>query len=320
MSLGLIGAGGAIVPISNFTQRTKQLALTLNSLPVGWATNLNTAIFYTDSLGNWRMVFNIEGSFTGGSVISLTIGITGVSFLSIQAISGFFGGGGGVGTFQCYANGSSITIDYSGSDASASSAFFSGDVALSANPTTYTTSANMENVVNASAYFPNYTPGNQGLVPATGVPGLTAGSFPTSGNVGEKISMNLVGFTQSSPASTTWYDDSGTLSLTAGNWLIFANVSVFLGSVGGSGYPQISMAIRNGSTVISSLSGNSAPTTGAAGSISLVTTIGVTTTTVIKVSCSWFAFTGSPTVGSLFLVASNNGFESSGAFIAIRVS
>jgi len=92
-----------------------------------------------------------------------------------------------------------------------------GDVELNAEPTTYTTAANMENVQNISAYFPPYVPGvSSGLVPSAGLPGSADGSAVSTGNVGEMLEQ----YTGDVATNTSTQTTVGSLTLTAGRWLV----------------------------------------------------------------------------------------------------
>ena len=91
------------------------------------------------------------------------------------------------------------------------------------------------------------------LTPSGGIVGRTDGQAVPAGMVGEKISASLATISQASPVSLTWYDDSGTLTLPAGNWIIYstANVSgVNPGGISGAVTPLTGFGLRTGSTVL----------------------------------------------------------------------
>lgn len=156
-----------IVPYVGATKRTKQLDITVSCLQTGWSTVRAKAIFYADSSGVWRMRFNIAGSYNLASITGLTIAVTGVTFLNVsgcfQACSGFIGATSqGVRSYVTANTGNIILEIVSAS--TATTAAVSGDVELNAQPTTYTTAANMEGVTAVEVYIAPASGGSSGLI------------------------------------------------------------------------------------------------------------------------------------------------------------
>ena len=297
MTTGYIGSptGNTIVPVSNFTKQTKEIALTVTSAQAGWATTRAVGIFYADSLGNWRLRFNIKGTFTSAVLTTIVASIGGVAFKSgfTQSISGWWG----AGFFQdAYASGATGTIaldmpNSSGGGVTVSYVYFSGDVELDSEPTTYTIAANMEGNVNVAAYFPPASGATAGLVdgnaatwngvktfasaPLTDsigektatngvqILGRTSGTAIAAGYVGEKVNWN-------NPATqtlTTSYVDwtNAYITLSAGVWLVLANVSMVYYTAASSGAQGNAAAIiTDSSNNIISICDKSISTTAAA--------------------------------------------------------
>lgn len=169
MTTGLISnTKGRIVPIQNILKRTKQLDITVTSAQAGWATTYAKAVFYADSNGAWRMDFNLRGSFTvvGGGLTSLTVSIQSVK-AATQAVSGWIGASPVGNHLYAYiatnGNNSDISIAAS-SNSNAEITYVSGTVYLTAEPTTYTTPANLEVPGDVVAYIPNADASNPGLL------------------------------------------------------------------------------------------------------------------------------------------------------------
>jgi len=154
MAVGTIGQkpGNVIVPVTSLMKSTKEVTLTVTSAQVVWTTTRAVGIFYADSAGVWRLRFNISGTLNSATLTSLKITIPNVTFKSteIQAVLGYLGSSGVPG--RAYTNSSDIYIE--SASQTTTSAFVSGDVELNAEPTTYTTAANLEGVGNLAAYIP----------------------------------------------------------------------------------------------------------------------------------------------------------------------
>jgi hypothetical protein len=149
-------AGYPVGTQSGTFRQTKEISLPFTSTAPGWVLVRGVAVLYADSLNNWRMKFNIEATMTAiASMVGITC--TGITYKTTtnyyQAV-----------TVMCIG-----TSPYSGSGqtsytnprievfpaTSTTTMHVSGDVELDAEPTTYTTQANMEggNVAVTSSYI-----------------------------------------------------------------------------------------------------------------------------------------------------------------------
>jgi len=170
---------------------------------------------------------------------------------------------------------------------------------------------------------PVVVPGTQsGSVSKNGLPGNTTGNAVAAGYVGEQITATLAGISQSSPVAGTYYDDSGTLTLTPGRWRIFLVASMYgatPGAISGAAVPVIAAAIRQGSSVIASGIAAAGAVNGVAflGSTTLVADVGIAGNTTYKCSAIWSPNTGSPTLGTLSTTPGDN---SSNSFYAVRIA
>lgn len=216
-----------IVSYSAATKRTKQIDLSLSCSQGGWTSSYAKGIIYRDSTGNWRLAFNIAGTFTAANLSTLQVSIDNVKPLAIQSISAFFSGATILGTTQSYIETSGtagrITLLSTASNTNANGIYASGDIALSEEPTTYTTAANMEGVTAVDVYIPPASATESGLIntgtqtfagaktfndaitPSAGVIGVGGSSFPSAGKIGEVLT----------------YIQSGTAALTSGAWASF---------------------------------------------------------------------------------------------------
>jgi hypothetical protein len=173
MSTASIGVrnGNTILSYMAATKRTKELDISaaVTSTQAGWTTTRAVAIFYADSNGVWRLKFNLQGSFDAESISSLIVSITGITLVSAysQAISGgIFPQSANGGVCHAFADngGSSLKVYSIGTITNAVGAVFSGDIELGSEPTTYTTTANMEGVVAADVYIAPASASVDGLV------------------------------------------------------------------------------------------------------------------------------------------------------------
>ena len=156
-------------------------------------------------------------------------------------------------------------------------------------------------------------------VNASGVKGRTDGSAIAAGYVGERITASLAGITQASPTINNWYDDSGTLSLTAGTWTIYNGVSLYgsnPGSISGGTVPQIIGGLRTGSTLLNQMVAAEGQVNGQAfcGVATNIQTVSISSTTVYKQSALFSNRAGSPTLATLGTFA---GF---GYLYAVRIA
>lgn len=232
--LGIKG-NNAVVPYVSATKRTKALSnvLTFSSTPSGWSVIASNVVFYADSAGVWRMVFNISATINSASSGAFTI--DGVAFKNttnfLQAMSG-----AGSGAFTVYPTVNTGTINFV-STTNTTGLHISGDVVLNAEPTTYTTAANMEGVIAADVYIPNATDTSSGLIPyyktGTWTPIFTMGSgtitsYTSAGTytrIGNVVTISCSGL----------INDVGTGSAQG----IISNLPYTIGAQGASGCTRI---------------------------------------------------------------------------------
>jgi len=156
-----------IVPYTAATKRSKQVDITFTG------SNLATilmakAIFYADSAGAWRMRFNIAYTATA-TAVSETITLTNISTAGLAASQVFSATNSTAAQSVLYSavNAASPAVMLVVFSATTSSTReFSGDIALAAEPTTYTTAANMEGVLPVDVYIPPVSSGVAGIFPA----------------------------------------------------------------------------------------------------------------------------------------------------------
>lgn len=151
------------------------------------------------------------------------------------------------------------------------------------------------------------------------VPGSTNGLAITAPNVGQFISTPFAGVNQSSPASSAFYDDTNTLTIPPGVWLISSNVSGSLisGSVSGIQVPILLLSLRSGSTTLVECYASSGQVNGqtAFGCVTLSYVVNISTSTVYKTSVRWVPNSGSPgTPSSISL------YGGIGLFQAVRIA
>jgi hypothetical protein len=106
----------------------------------------------------------------------------------------------------------------------------SGDVELNAEPTTYTTAANMENVQNISAYFPPADASTTGLITSAaqtigGVKTFADGGIIKGRTDGVAVAANYIGevvtpASGSAATNTSTYTTLATLTLGVGVWAV----------------------------------------------------------------------------------------------------
>ena len=170
MTVGLLtNTKGRLVPLQNTLRRTKQLNIVPTSS--GWTSQFAYAVFYADSLNNWRMNFNLLISKdTGTTTGDLTITVPGVTFKNVptgsQAIScNMAEAGVGYKTPLYYrADDNAGTFSVGCGGAAYNTVVLSGDVALEQEPLTYTTTANLENYGDVTAWFPMADGSTPGLL------------------------------------------------------------------------------------------------------------------------------------------------------------
>ena len=156
-----------IVPYTAATKRSKQVDITFTG------SNLATilmakAIFYADSAGAWRMRFNIAYTATA-TAVSETITLTNISTAGLAASQVFSATNSTAAQSVLYSvvsAASPAVMSVAFSATTSSNREFSGDIALGAEPTAYTTAANMEGVLPVDVYIPPVSSGVAGIFPA----------------------------------------------------------------------------------------------------------------------------------------------------------
>ena len=233
---GYIGSptGNVIVPVSNFTKRTKEIALTTADVVAGTNVSSITAaagsiICYADSLGNWKAKGNLQVNATmASSSLGWEISLQYLSFpaftqeVGVVLLQNTIPITGGVAV----ASSSTVKITASSSSSPGSAnMIYTFDVMLASEPTTYTTAANLEGNVNVAAYFPNAIPGTTaGIVPTAGLPGNITGSVPGAGTIGE---ISMVGTVRNGTGGLT-YSTRGTATVT-GTYTAVASITLNIG-------------------------------------------------------------------------------------------
>lgn len=159
-----------IVPYIAATKRTKQLDIkadvtyNVGGETTGWTFTAVYAIFYADSLGNWRMRFNLRLLRDTGSVAVTSATITFTNITNFQITQGIIGSLGAVTAVLSVASGSTKNLTLNLASTTVNILYASGDVMLSSEPTIYTTAANMEGVTAVDVYIPPASATSAGLV------------------------------------------------------------------------------------------------------------------------------------------------------------
>lgn len=205
-----------IVPYQSATKSTKEIDIGTSVS----GTNITSvtravAIFYADSANVWRMRFNI--SIVTSSVTSVNVVVANVVSKSTGR-QNFCGASNGSNAAPYAAiDGGGNTFALANASGASTAWQLSGDIELNAEPTTYTTAANMENVVRADLYIAPVVPGvSAGIVPSSGLPGSADGSAVSIGNAGEMLEQ----YTGDVATNTSTQTTVGSLTLTAGRWLV----------------------------------------------------------------------------------------------------
>jgi hypothetical protein len=120
--------GSLVVPQGPF--RTVEHDLTFSNTPAGWSLSNAKGVAYTDSEGNWRLVFNINASMS--SATSGTVDIDGVVFGFTQPISVLDNTSAVASRAWVSGSGDTVNVSFASSNTSFS---VSGDVSLSSQPT-----------------------------------------------------------------------------------------------------------------------------------------------------------------------------------------
>jgi hypothetical protein len=231
MANNIIGIrnNNVILPYNATTKRTKEVALTVTSAQAGWSTTRAVGIFYADSNGVWRMRFNITGSFTSDTVTTVNLTLTGITFRNEpnQAVSAYWGSNVSV-VPRASAVGGNNYISAESSSTTAAGIGVSGDVELASEPTTYTTSANMEGVIAADVWVNPASVGTSGIVnnsssntAGTPIKGKTDGVAVSVGYVGEVLGWTNLGTSSTLTAGGgATQIGTATITLTPGVYLV----------------------------------------------------------------------------------------------------
>jgi len=176
MTVGLLtNTKGRLVPLQNTLRRTKQLDITaaVTADLAGWVTARATAIFYMDSNNVWRM--NIAatgyGSESKADNTAVKFTISGVWFKNFGGFHTPVAARLATAT-SSLANAASVgqnsnyiyVVNRSGSTQTITDVMIAGDVELNGEPTTYTTTANLENYQDVTAWIPNADTSTAGLL------------------------------------------------------------------------------------------------------------------------------------------------------------
>jgi len=204
-----------IVPYTAATKRTKQMDFSAAGLITGtssWSTTKAVALAYADSNGVWRLIFNVRGTTSSSSAISVTFGSTAAVVFAATAAQSV--------AVQCegsapYTGSGSTGISNANlglySTTAATIWVMSGDVELASKPTW--ADANMEGVLPVDVYIPPASASIDGIV-NTGVQSFSGVKTFTNG-------ISLGNETLSVYDEGTWtpvlsYSTPGTSSFTYG--------------------------------------------------------------------------------------------------------
>jgi len=256
--------GNQIIPYGATTKQTKEVALTVTSAQAGWSTIRVVGIAYADSAGVWRLRFNISAAYIslGAGSVSIVCTISGAVFKAGQNQAVVASAVGNTPQYRAYCNDGASTINVNMIDGNATTGVnISGDVELNAEPTTYTTAANMEGAVNASVYIPPASAGVVGLVnnavantAGTPILGKTDGVAVGTGYVGQRITWatppsGQTGYTNNSYADWT----NATLVLPAGEWAVYANICTSVDTSGVDGMTVQILDATNSNTLVAGM-------------------------------------------------------------------
>ena len=174
-------SGNVIVPYVDAKKRTKQITLTTSSTLLGYTIIDAKGVFYADSMGNWRLSFNIGASISAGQTGG-AVAITNVTFAGIyQAVSIANNLGIAYADYET----SNIQVSFDGFGNLYGFIMLSGDVALKQEPTAYTIPANLEDVTAVDMFIAeNSLSGSKLLDASTPMSKLSAyeeGSFTATG-------------------------------------------------------------------------------------------------------------------------------------------
>jgi hypothetical protein len=132
------GLANLVTPGLVYESDEINIAAQVTSGQAGFAVTQAVAVVYKDKNNNWRMKFNIVGTFTSASVTSLTVVIAGVSFKTgiFQAVEGYVGGSGAAGkqSSGTSPNTGNVVVNYATALTGSTSVGFYGDVALNSKP------------------------------------------------------------------------------------------------------------------------------------------------------------------------------------------
>lgn len=248
-------AGSTIIPISAITKRTAQYDLTVTA--ANFTSARAVAIAYADSVGKWRMAFNLQGSITGTPTL-ITLAVTDVVFKSgfYQACSIVVETGGTYLAWDALTSSNTGDIVCNAVSGGATFVVVSGDVELESEPTW--AAANMEGVANVALYVPSAAAGIQGLVDnrvantlGTPILGKTDGVAVAAGYVGQRITWASPPSSQTGYANNSYADwTNANIVLTAGIWAVYANICASIDTTGSDGMTIQILDATNSNTLV----------------------------------------------------------------------
>ena len=114
------------------------VALAVTSAQAGWAVQSGNFVPYRTISGQWRLRFNIYGTYTAANITTLAVTIAGIAFPAYnQTIAGSLGASATATSLQAiFATASTANLNiYVTSTGNTAAAYFSGDVDLASQPT-----------------------------------------------------------------------------------------------------------------------------------------------------------------------------------------
>jgi hypothetical protein len=316
MATGTLGvkSGNVIVPVTNYTKRTKQLTITTYITASGWTCRRGVAVFYADSDSNWRMKFNARILKDSGTATSVTLAVAGVVFKNIatygnyQALSAM--GNGPATAINAFAENNTGNIQFY-ADAALDSIEVAGDVELNAEPAWTslgtTVAAALENLAGVDVYIP----------------------FGQTGSPGEeKIAYAT---TTTTTAAATEIDVTGaSITLTPGIWDLSYYLSYAIRRESGTtdvyGRIRVTDSSNTNEQYLESYVYNSNPASGfaliagEASKIKRITVTGSNKTFKVRVACAVADTTGNISISTGSTTGTFSGDDAASFIRAVRIA